>query len=210
MHESQRRALGGGVWIPQHFHGRPQYSANRRHKQFRSQPDKVYPDWRDAAIGASGTFAGATTIAAKAGEIIILWATGFGPTTPAAPLGVPVPASGGYSTASSPIVTINNTPALVYGAALAPGSAGLYQIAIQPQRPTPILNDQGDIARGDVLNETQKEISMEMKGVSGVLHGLVGTTEAEEVGCNHPRTTFQHHRNHLAIEITPGRFTMQR
>ncbi len=42
-----------------------------------------------------------------------------------------VPASGGYPTASAPTVTINNTPAIVYGAALAPGSAGLYQIAIQ-------------------------------------------------------------------------------
>jgi uncharacterized protein (TIGR03437 family) len=30
-----------------------------------------------------------------------------------------------------PDVTINNIPALVYGAALAPGFAGLYQIAIQ-------------------------------------------------------------------------------
>ena len=39
--------------------------------------------------------------------------------------------SGGYSTASAPTVTVNNTPAIVYGAALAPGSAGLYQIAIQ-------------------------------------------------------------------------------
>ncbi len=79
----------------------------------------------------AGTFAGATTVAAKPGEVLILWGTGFGATTPAAPLGVSVPASGGYSTASAPTVTINNTPAIVYGAALAPGSAGLYQIAIQ-------------------------------------------------------------------------------
>ncbi len=79
----------------------------------------------------AGTFAGAATVAAKPGEILILWATGFGPTIPAAPSGVSVPASGGYSTASVPTVTINNTPATVYGAALAPGSAGLYQIAIQ-------------------------------------------------------------------------------
>jgi uncharacterized protein (TIGR03437 family) len=79
----------------------------------------------------AGTFAGAATVAAKPGDVLILWATGFGPTMPAAPLGVSVPASGGYSTASAPTVTINNTPALVYGAALAPGSAGLYQIAIQ-------------------------------------------------------------------------------
>jgi uncharacterized protein (TIGR03437 family) len=79
----------------------------------------------------AGTFAGATTVAAKPGEVLILWGTGFGPTFPAAPVGVSVPASGGYSTASAPTVTINNTQATVYGAALAPGSAGLYQIAIQ-------------------------------------------------------------------------------
>ena len=78
-----------------------------------------------------GTFAGAATVAAKPGEVLILWGTGFGPTFPAAPVGVSVPASGGYSTASAPTVTIDNTPAIVYGGALAPGSAGLYQIAIQ-------------------------------------------------------------------------------
>jgi uncharacterized protein (TIGR03437 family) len=79
----------------------------------------------------AGTFAGATTVAAKPGDVIILWATGFGPTLPAAPPGVSVPVGGGYPTASAPTVTVDNTPAIVYGAALAPGSAGLYQIAIQ-------------------------------------------------------------------------------
>jgi uncharacterized protein (TIGR03437 family) len=79
----------------------------------------------------AGTFAGATTVSAKPGEVLILWATGFGPTIPAAPSGVSVPASGSYATASLPTITVNNTPAVVYGAALASGSAGLYQIAIQ-------------------------------------------------------------------------------
>ena len=79
----------------------------------------------------AGTFAGATTIPAKPGDVIILWATGLGPTNPAAPLGVATPGTGSYPTASLPTVTVNNTPAMVYGAALAPGSAGLYQIAIQ-------------------------------------------------------------------------------
>jgi uncharacterized protein (TIGR03437 family) len=78
----------------------------------------------------AGTFAGAATIAAKPGEVVILWATGFGPTIPTAPPGVAVPGSS-YPTASSPTVTVDNIPAIVYGAALAPGSAGLYQIAIQ-------------------------------------------------------------------------------
>jgi uncharacterized protein (TIGR03437 family) len=79
----------------------------------------------------AGTFAGTTTVAAKPGDVIILWATGFGPTTPVAPLGVATPGSGSYTTVSLPTVTVNNTPALVYSAALTPGSAGLYQIAIQ-------------------------------------------------------------------------------
>jgi uncharacterized protein (TIGR03437 family) len=86
----------------------------------------------------AGTFAGSTTVPAKPGDVLILWATGFGPTMPAAPPGVSVPASGGFSTASAPTVTVNNTPATVYGAALAPGSAGLYQIAIQV--PTTLAN----------------------------------------------------------------------
>jgi uncharacterized protein (TIGR03437 family) len=76
------------------------------------------------------TFA-ATTVAAKPGDILILWATGFGPTIPSAPIGVAVPSTGGYTTASAPTVSINNTPATVYGGALAPGAVGLYQIAIQ-------------------------------------------------------------------------------
>jgi uncharacterized protein (TIGR03437 family) len=78
-----------------------------------------------------GTFAGATTVAAKPGDVIVLWATGFGPTNPAAPAGVAVPSDQAYATSSMPSITIDNVSATVYGAALAPGSAGLYQIAIQ-------------------------------------------------------------------------------
>jgi uncharacterized protein (TIGR03437 family) len=79
----------------------------------------------------AGTFASATTAAAKPGDVIILWATGFGPTSPVAPTGVAVPGDKAYATSSLPSITIDNVPATVYGAALAPGSAGLYQIAIQ-------------------------------------------------------------------------------
>lgn len=79
----------------------------------------------------AGTFAGATTVAAKPGDVIVLWATGFGPTNPAAPTGVAVPSDKTYATSSQPNVTIDNVSATIYGAALAPGSVGLYQIAIQ-------------------------------------------------------------------------------
>jgi len=79
----------------------------------------------------AGTFAGATTVPAKPGDVLILWGTGFGPTIPAAPVGVQTPSTQTYSTATAPTVTINNVPATVYGAALAPGFVGLYQVAIQ-------------------------------------------------------------------------------
>jgi uncharacterized protein (TIGR03437 family) len=79
----------------------------------------------------AATFAGATTVAAKPGDVIVLWATGFGPTNPTIPTGVVVPSDQTYATSSLPSITIDNVSATVYGAALAPGSAGLYQIAIQ-------------------------------------------------------------------------------
>jgi uncharacterized protein (TIGR03437 family) len=79
----------------------------------------------------NGTFAGAQTVAAKPGEVIILWGTGFGPTAPAAPTGVQIPSDRTYSTTTLPVVTVNHVAATVYGAALAPGFAGLCQVAIQ-------------------------------------------------------------------------------
>jgi len=80
---------------------------------------------------SANTFSGLTTTPAKPAEVIVLWASGFGPTNPAPPPGVEVPSNQVYATATSPTVTIGNTAALVYGAALVSGSGGLYQIAIQ-------------------------------------------------------------------------------
>jgi uncharacterized protein (TIGR03437 family) len=80
----------------------------------------------------NGTIAGVTTVPAKPGDVLILWGTGFGVTTPATLPGVVTPSnSNTYSTSTPVTVTINNVPATVYGAALAPGFAGLYQVAIQ-------------------------------------------------------------------------------
>ena len=78
-----------------------------------------------------GTFAGFPTVAAKPSDVLVLWGTGFGATTPAAPVGFETPGDTTYSTSALPSVTVDNIPAKVYGAALAPGLAGLYQVAIQ-------------------------------------------------------------------------------
>jgi uncharacterized protein (TIGR03437 family) len=42
-----------------------------------------------------------------------------------------VPGGTTYNTASAVTVTVGNAPVMVYGAALAPGFAALYQVAIQ-------------------------------------------------------------------------------
>jgi uncharacterized protein (TIGR03437 family) len=78
-----------------------------------------------------GTFAPTKTVAAKPGDVIILWGTGFGPTSPAVTPGIQVPADKTYSTASPVTVKINGVSAQVFGTALASGFAGLYQVAIQ-------------------------------------------------------------------------------
>lgn len=109
-----------------------------------------------------GTFAGAATVAAKPGEVIILWGTGLGPTVPAAPAGVQVPADRTYGTTTAPAVTINGVNATVYGAALAPGYAGLYQVAIQvpaslPDGDWPIVTTIGGVSSaGDIVLAVRK------------------------------------------------------
>jgi uncharacterized protein (TIGR03437 family) len=93
-----------------------------------SQPVATHADFSLAA--KPGTFPGTNTIAAKPGEAIILWGTGFGPTSPAAPVGVQV--SGvTRSTTALPALQVQLEQATVYGAALAPGYAALYQVAFQ-------------------------------------------------------------------------------
>jgi uncharacterized protein (TIGR03437 family) len=92
-----------------------------------------------------GTFAGATTVAAKPGDVIILWGTGFGATSPAAPQGTVTPVQ---TFNCAPVtVTVGSANAAVYGCALSPGNAGLYQVAIQ----VPALAD-GDYQLKVIIN----------------------------------------------------------
>jgi len=76
----------------------------------------------------NGTLSVPTT-AAQPGDVVILWGTGFGNTSPLAPIGQEVPPAAYL--VSGVTVTIGSTPATVYGTALAPGLAGVYQVAIQ-------------------------------------------------------------------------------
>ena len=102
-------------------------------------------------VAQNGAVPGVTTSPAKPGDVIILWGTGFGPTSPSAPVGVGVPSDKTYATANPVTVTVGGIPGQVYGAALAPGFAGLYQVAIQIPPSAP----DGDLAVVATVSGTQ-------------------------------------------------------
>jgi uncharacterized protein (TIGR03437 family) len=76
-----------------------------------------------------GKFAGAT--AARPGEVVILWGTGFGPTNQPIPVGSLTLPGVPYNVTSSVSVTVGGAPAEFIGAALSNGFVGLYQVAIR-------------------------------------------------------------------------------
>ena len=70
--------------------------------------------------------AGAT--AAQPGDTLVLWGTGFGPTTPQVAAGTIV---SGTPVAATPTVTVGGAAVPVLNSLLTPGTAGVYQITIQ-------------------------------------------------------------------------------
>jgi len=72
---------------------------------------------------------GTPSAPAHPGDLLALWDTGFGPTSPAAPAGLEV--SGGVFATGPLTLTIGSMQLQVPAAYLTPGTAGLYQIHIQ-------------------------------------------------------------------------------
>ncbi len=98
-----------------------------------TRPDYSY-------VGPAGLFTGITTTPAKPGDTVILWGTGFGPTSPPIASGTLTPSTSA-SVTDSISVKVGGWAANVLGGALTPGTAGLYQIVIQI--PTTVPN--GDL-----------------------------------------------------------------
>jgi uncharacterized protein (TIGR03437 family) len=92
-----------------------------------NQPVATHADYTIAAKG--GTFPGVWTVAAKPGEIIILWGTGFGPTSPIVPAGQ-IPAVQAPPTQATVSATLGGNPISVLAAVLSSYPA-TYQVAIQ-------------------------------------------------------------------------------
>jgi len=72
-----------------------------------------------------------TTIAAKPGDIVSLWGTGFGPVDPAPPTDAAVPRSPVYLVRNAPKIRVGGLDADYLAGALAADSVGLYVINVR-------------------------------------------------------------------------------
>jgi uncharacterized protein (TIGR03437 family) len=94
----------------------------------RSDGSGAYGDGTYDIVGPTGASLGYKTVAAKAGDALILFGTGFGPTTPSVPAG---------KAFSGEAITTNPVQLLINGIVIVPAfsgisSAGLYQLNLMP------------------------------------------------------------------------------
>ncbi len=78
-------------------------------------------------LGPTGNSLGYTTVAAKAGDIVELFANGLGPTNPAVPAGQ---GSSGAAPATDPVTLLINNVSVTPSYAGASSEAGIYQINV--------------------------------------------------------------------------------
>jgi uncharacterized protein (TIGR03437 family) len=84
---------------------------------------------RSARAGLFSLPDGPSTTPAKPGETVVLYGTGFGPTTPPFPVGKA--ASVAATTMGQVVVRLNGIPVETSYVGLTPGFAGLYQLNIK-------------------------------------------------------------------------------
>jgi uncharacterized protein (TIGR03437 family) len=87
------------------------------------------PDF--SLVGPANLFPGVTMSPAKPGEVIILWGIGFGPVQPAVPAGQLASTSQISYGVNMPAVFIGGVQADPIYSVLAPGYAGLFQVAVK-------------------------------------------------------------------------------
>jgi uncharacterized protein (TIGR03437 family) len=82
------------------------------------------------------------------GDVITIYATGLGRTSPAVESGVPAPAEPLASAVVSPVVTLGGVPMQVEFAGLTPGEIGVYQINVR-------INDRAPVGMSVPLSVSQ-------------------------------------------------------
>lgn len=78
----------------------------------------------------------------------------------------------------------------------------------QADQPAPILTDQRDVRQVQCLYQVEQRVAVKVETVRGLVHRLVRTAEADQVGCDYPAGRGEY-RDHLAIEVGPRRLAVQ-
>jgi uncharacterized protein (TIGR03437 family) len=109
------------------------------------------PDW--AAVADPAAVPG--TVAARPGDLLVLWGTGFGATNPAVAAGTAV--SGAPAVVAAPTVMVGGVAADVITTVLTTGCAGLYQVTVRippaaPAGPLAVQASVGGVRTPDGVN----------------------------------------------------------
>jgi len=120
-----------------------------------------------------------STNLAKAGDTLSLYATGLGPTNPAAPASGE--ATSTLPTATLPTLTVGGVAATVLYAAIPSGYAGLYQVNFTVPK-----NVQGDVPVVlSIGGQTSNSVTLQLFGISSVVNAAsflnTGTAAPEEM-----------------------------
>jgi uncharacterized protein (TIGR03437 family) len=133
-----------------------------------------YPD--NARVGNPNKIP--DTVAAQPGDVLILWGTGFGPTDPTTPAGVVVNSAATAQTL--PAVTVGGVAVNVIGTALSPGSAGLYQVAIQLPASLPAGDVTVQASSGGLQSPSNVKINVRAMPSPGSLSGIQFSTYSNQ------------------------------
>ena len=79
----------------------------------------------------------------------------------------------------------------------------------QPQDAAPVLPHQHAVVQVKALHQLQQYLAVPFKLVKRVFFGLVAFAKADQVGGHNPVARRQKHRQHVAIQIAPGRVAVQ-
>ncbi len=79
----------------------------------------------------------------------------------------------------------------------------------EAQESAPVLHHQRHPLEAERLDEPHEHPAVEAERIGGVVHGLVGATEAEEVGRHDAVPGRREDRDHLAVKVAPGRLAVQ-
>ena len=81
---------------------------------------------------------------------------------------------------------------------------GVLDREAQPDRPAPVVDDEGRVADVEVLEQRRRHRHVAVVGVPPALHRLVGAAEAHEIRQHDAVAGVPHRRQHVAPQVAPG------